>query len=277
MSSTSRSTLRSVVSGLARSLPGTRAHRNRPQPTSDQGLTLIECLVAIIVITITVVAITPPIMLATASRVQSRRAAQANQVAQGEVDRIRLLVERSDQLSKYAEKDLPASAGTTIKDVPAATVAPSGAPSAASPLLTSNSTCTTEAARYPFQKSFVEGTPTQQLPVANLVRVDINNDCTPEYVMQVFRAEDQSPTTGGLPLAFKVGVRVYSYFPDQSFPILRIDQRASLNGGTGAGDRMADGSRRPLAVLYTTIARSGSSATLCQIRKQANSADPCIP
>ena len=58
---------------------------NRSQQ-SVQGLTLIECLVAIVVIAITVVAITPPLMLATASRIQSRKVEKANQVAQGELE-----------------------------------------------------------------------------------------------------------------------------------------------------------------------------------------------
>ncbi len=66
----------------------------RLRSNSSSGLTLIECLVAIIIVSLTVLAITPPILLATGTRVQSRRAEQANHIAQSEVDRLRLLVER---------------------------------------------------------------------------------------------------------------------------------------------------------------------------------------
>ena len=83
-----------------------RSHPVKPKPA--KGLTLIECLVAIVIISITVVAITPPIFVATASRIQSRRAEQANAIAQAEIDRIRTIVERG---SSYTTAQLPASGG----------------------------------------------------------------------------------------------------------------------------------------------------------------------
>ncbi|MCY7282913.1 MAG: type II secretion system GspH family protein [Cyanobacteria bacterium CAN_BIN43] len=61
---------------------------------SDQGLTLIEGLVAIVVVSITLVSITPPIFWATGTRVQNRRAEQALQLAQGEIDRVRTLIDQ---------------------------------------------------------------------------------------------------------------------------------------------------------------------------------------
>ena len=87
---------------LLSAVPRSRAAKS----ASEKGLTLIECLVAIVIISITVVAITPPIFVATASRIQSRRAEQANAIAQAEIDRIRTVVERG---SKYTAEELPAS------------------------------------------------------------------------------------------------------------------------------------------------------------------------
>ncbi len=281
MPSTSSSRrLRPVVSWLAHALPQSRDQAT-PLLPSQQGLTLIECLVAMIVITVTVVAITPPIMLATATRVQSRRAEQATAVAQGEIDRVRLLVERSDKDVKYRQIDLPQAYTGNIQGVPVATAIAtdrivSSAVDAAD--RTKAKGCDTKI--YPTNS---------QLPGNQLVPVDVNSDCVPEFIMQVFRAEDQFPIGSkpedpeSAPYAFKVGVRVYSYFPGETLPPLGRT-RSSMVSTTGARDNSIGGKdeRKPLAVLYTTIARSGSSSTLCQMRQQiqksslAGGDDSCI-
>jgi prepilin-type N-terminal cleavage/methylation domain-containing protein len=74
---------------------------------SEQGLTLLECLVAIIIVAVIISAITPPIFLVVATRVQNRKADQAQQLAQAEVDRVRRLVERGN----YTRDKLPPSVG----------------------------------------------------------------------------------------------------------------------------------------------------------------------
>ncbi len=62
----------------------------------QQGFTIIESLMAIIVVTILLVGITPPIFLVVGTRVQNQRAEQAMQLAQLEIDRVRVLMERGD-------------------------------------------------------------------------------------------------------------------------------------------------------------------------------------
>ena len=62
--------------------------------TNDSGLTLIEGLVAIVIIAITTTVMTPMVILAVGARVQSQRTEQAFQIAQAEVDRIKVIVER---------------------------------------------------------------------------------------------------------------------------------------------------------------------------------------
>jgi type II secretory pathway pseudopilin PulG len=74
---------------------------------SEQGLTLLECLVAIVVVTAVISAITPPIMLTVATRVQNRRADQAKQLAQGAVDRVRRLVERGNYTRQELDRLVP--------------------------------------------------------------------------------------------------------------------------------------------------------------------------
>lgn len=213
---------------------GSLARSCHATPTSVQGLTLIECLVAIVVITITVVTITPGIFLATASRVQARRAEQANQIAQSEVDRIRGVVERGG----YKVADLPpVGTGTPIKTVPAANTVAVGT-------MLSPASCNNNN-NYP------------KTPLANastLVPVDVDGDCQPEYAMQVFRTEGCKPASAVAadpPASFAFGVRVYAYNPSEgaNVPTLLTD-RATL--GVTAGRKDQGGTtRKPLQVLYS--------------------------
>ena len=239
---------------LGRSASPDHSGRNNP----IAGLTLIECLIAIIVISITVVAITPPVFLATASRIQARRAEQANQVAQAETDRIRMLVERGT----YVTNDLPASAGTPA-DIKLVAAATGGVDNAS--LQTVGSTCTRG---YP---KVAGGTP---VPINQLIPVDIDGDCLPEYAMQVFRAQGCVPsalasvTPPAPPHAFYMGVRVYAYTPGEVMTNLGIE-RANLSMTSGRRDRGAEGNltRKPLQTLYSRMARvtRGQGALECAV------------
>lgn len=215
-----------------------RTSKRSPDDSSEQGLSLIECLIAIIIIAITVTAITPPIFLATASRIQSRRAEQANQIAQAEVDRIRSIVERGG----YTTAVLPVSTGQTINIQefgPASSVDNS--------LILSSATCS--------GKSLYPAT----LPGSanTLIPVDINGDCTAEFAMQVFRTEGCVPSgeDASRPYSFYVGVRVYAYNPDRPLPGTLSAERATLSMTTGRRDQGTD-LIRPLQTLYTKVARN---------------------
>lgn len=223
------------------------ALRSHPaKPKNEKGLTLIECLVAIVIISITVVAITPPIFVATASRIQSRRAEQANAIAQAEIDRIRTLVERG---STYTTDQLPVSGGAgAAKNIAAAT-------GVNKDLLASPGTCTEK--KYP--EAATPAAATQVIPV------DVDGDCIPEFAMQVFRNEGciptplQGVTPAVPPYAFTAGVRVYGY--EVGNPMSKLSpERATLGLTTGrGGDNSASGAeRKPLQVLYTKVSRVGN-------------------
>jgi prepilin-type N-terminal cleavage/methylation domain-containing protein len=213
-----------------------------------QGLTLIECLVAMVIITITVVAITPPVFLATATRIQSRRAEQANEIAQQEIDRVRGMIERGS----YKVENLPASIGTSTNwetvAKPDKTIAP---------YLISPGSC-------PGKDSYPSVTP---VPGTNVIPVDVDGDCTAEYVMQVFRTDGCVPAgvtdpTGVAvpPYAFSLGVRVYAYVDKETLPDLTT-KRGDLALTTGRRDAGGD-SRKPLQTIYTRLSRSNSSNAL---------------
>jgi prepilin-type N-terminal cleavage/methylation domain-containing protein len=208
--------------------------------TCDQGLTLIECLVAIVIITLTVVAITPPIFIATATRIQSRRAQQANQIAQGEVDRIRTIMERTN----FTIDQLPATIGTP-PDVNTVAVANSLAASVLSP-----ANC---GSVYP---------PATPVAATSLVPVDLDGDCSAEYAMQVFRTNGCIPADfvgrpNQPPSSFTIGVRVYSYTQGEALPTLSAE-RATLALTTGRRDAGVGGQvRKPLQVLISKVTQSG--------------------
>lgn len=217
----------------------------------DQGLSLIECLVAIVVVSITLIAITPPIFFITATRVQSRKAEQALQVAQAEIDRVRAVVERG----VYTDADLPAIVAN-VSAVPAPT-------SIAGVLKSSTVACNTYTG--------VTVAATALLPVntdldpSNLVA------CQSQFLVQTFRTAGTPgsavPTSG-----FRLGVRVYSDNPllRQNLNGLQTAQ-ASLRFVNGLGDQ----NRRPLAILYSTIVRNDTSNSLQDYRTVCSTPNGC--
>lgn len=217
-----------------------RTSGRSPNNSTEQGLSLIECLIAIIVIAITVTAVTPPIFLATASRIQSRRAEQANQIAQAEVDRIRTVVERGG----YTTAVLPISTGQKdkIQEFAAASSVDNGLILSSAPAACSG-------------KSLYPAT----LPGSanTLIPVDINGDCIAEFAMQAFRTDGCVPSgeDASKPYSFYLGVRVYAYNPDKPLPTTLSAERANLAMTTGRRDQGTD-LLRPLQTLYTKVARN---------------------
>ncbi len=169
----------------------------RPSSTED-GVTLLECIMAMLVIVVTVTMITPPIFLSVATRVQNQRMEQAMQLAQAELDRVQLIVERGD----YTTANLPSV--TTAADV-RQTPAPSG-------------TTDTRA----------------DATVDDAYTVDVNNDGDFDYAVQFFRTEGQSNASGDV-LVFDMGVRVYSMMAFEDGSTRSTEQAPALfTSGSGS-------------------------------------------
>lgn len=214
----------------------------QPLGTPDSGLTLIECLVAIIVIALVASAITPTLVIAVATRVQSQRAEQALEVAQSEIDRVRLMMERGqDETGASLEADdlPPAVASTALssESTPAAMEGPTyGAPTVL---------CSTPS----YDDSL---TPT------DACTVDVDGDSDNDFAVQIFRTPGRF--RGTMPVSFYMGVRVYD--------IDAITASTSGNLETdpaGLGFTSSDGERgsKPLAALYTQIGRAEEDQSLC--------------
>ncbi len=193
----------------------------------EKGLTLIECLVAIAVIASTIGVIAPVTILAVATRVQNQRAEQAIHIAQSEIDRVRLTVERG---GNYALNVASSTSGTAILDLDA--VLP---PENINNLAASTSTT---AAR----------------------GVDVDGDSSDDFAVQLFRTNSSAGVVNGVPVAFELGVRVYKANTIQKFAASDLSRdQAALTFTSGEGQSAT----RPLAVLYATIVKSDRTDSLC--------------
>ena len=196
--------------------------------SSVAGFTLIESLVAIIIISITVVAISPPIFWATGTRVQNRRAEQALSIAQGTIDRVRAKVERGgstalelpaiDATATAGKRPnppapLPSAQWTSMQAItPECNTVNKLKPAKAAVPATG---ATAEIPAVPPDKQYPDIG--QYLPVMTTTPFD-PAACKPDFLVQVFRNEgicDNGPCSASAlpvderrPLAFSVGVRV---------------------------------------------------------------------
>ncbi len=106
------------------------AHQQKqfaPQ-SSESGLTIIECLVAMLIVSILMAAIAPVVALSVATRVQARRVERATQAARAYIDGV--------------------SAGTIA--APAQTASVPLATNVAAPTSSGSLTCTTSTTGYPY-------------------------------------------------------------------------------------------------------------------------------
>jgi prepilin-type N-terminal cleavage/methylation domain-containing protein len=217
----------------AASLRGTVTQKTSPIPTTanDQGLTLIECLVAIIMVALVASAIAPVLVISVASRVQSQKAEQALKAAQSEIDQIRVLVERREATADDIPLPVPNfnEGNDSIADVAGpqygALVAADAWP-----------------------------TVTQTRPI------DVNRDGQDDFAVQIFRSPGGADI-GGVPIAFVLGVRVYDFDAvnsDRTGNLLIEPASLGLTGGEG------ERRERPLAALYTTVSVGDTSESLCE-------------
>jgi type II secretory pathway pseudopilin PulG len=224
---------------------------------STQGLTVMECLVAIVLIGITIAMVTPPLLIATASRVQTRRSEQATQLAQDEIDRINTLVQQGEH---------------QIRVLPAA-MSGNNLASQAAPSTLSNFLKTSRNGGCPGTIAYTN----QTLSLAQALPIDVDGDCTADFFMQVFRTngtltEDEFERTDVAtrrPAQFSLGVRVYSALARVNLGGGKLQTTpASLQMTSGQGKQASN----PLAVVYKPISWGEKSDVLCASLSEADRA-----
>lgn len=207
---------------------------------SNRGLTLIECLVAIVVIAASIAVITPAVVVAVATRVQSQQAEQAFQVAQAEIDRVKLIIDRGgDYTLNIAEV---ANTVATANEFEAEVDPPENVDAL-------------NAATFNYSTTLDTAKP-----------VDVDDDGVTDFAVQIFRTEGS--TSGTRLVAFDMGVRVYRVgsVENNTAAELATDQ-AELKFTSGEGQ----GGTRPLAVIYTTVVKGDNDDSLCNYYNFINS------
>ncbi len=257
MAATMASGLRSQQFFWQRLLLVSRSRLAKADASTETGLGLLECLVAIAVIAISVAVILPPLFISAGSRVQNRRAEQAFQVAQAEVDRIQALV---------------AQAGHTQDLLPGVVSFASGADRVPPP--TGGLSTVVKSVNGNCNRNYPPTT--AQIPTNRVIAVDVDgtDNCAPDFYVQIFR--DAGTVATGEPASgrltdFILGVRVYSVLANDrpggwaGMTAPANTQPASLNITSGQGNQFD----RPLVTLYPRILWTDNSSTLCDFHRDA--------
>ncbi|MBD2741160.1 type II secretion system protein [Coleofasciculus sp. FACHB-1120] len=217
--------------------------------SSQSGFTIIESLLAIIVVTILMVGVAPVIVLSVATRVQAKRVERGTDAARAYIDGV-----RSGAIT---------SPTTTVGTAPTATSGSTSVLNADAP--SGNLTCTTNATYCSSPAS------------TYCINLDETVGCSPnsisDLVVQGFRTATTS--TDGKE-GYRLGVRVYradAFSPN--FPgSLKKNNPAKVTQSTysgGLGDRKA-----PLFETTTEIAGSDTSLkTLCSRLKNTSNTNSC--
>lgn len=220
---------------------------------SQQGLSLLECLVAIVIIAAVISAITPPIMISVATRVQNRRAEQARHLAQAKIDEIRRLVETGNYTTDTLNTIAPADVGGTGRICNATSI----------PFRTNN--------------------PDQRVDIDNgITRPGDTNDPNSKYDfwVQAFRNGGVIDPNTNRPVAFDLGVRVYRY--KQNYTPNQI-KRTSLQfpGGHAPNSdsivTLREQFSQPLVTLYTKIVLSDTQNSLQSYQTILGNVNPSTP
>lgn len=194
---------------------------------SEQGLTLVECLAAIMVLTAIITAISPALLIAYGSRIHSRKVAQAQKLAQGEINRVKLEVVSGDYKdgNAYLEKLPPelAAAGGGRFDMASAQAPESSLNSCLNRDLVNN------------YRTYCE--------------VDTDGDGQWDMGVQSFRTDVDDVPDG---VAFLMGVRVYSRTAIESGNLERNPRLRTASAGLTAGQSLS----LPLVYRQEAIVRS---------------------
>ncbi|MBD1908848.1 MULTISPECIES: hormogonium polysaccharide secretion pseudopilin HpsB [Cyanophyceae] len=211
-----------------------------PPQSNQAGFTIIESLLAILVVTILMVGVAPVIVLSVATRVQAKRVEQGADAARAYIDGVR-------------------SGAVGAPNPPIATTAFSGnaAPSSALPSCpTSNSYCSGSQSLY-------------------CVNLDENNGCTSnsnkDLIIQAFRNGVPARPQNG----YKLGIRVYradAFSTPGPLKTMGVDKAKAQTFSAGALDR-----KSPQFETTTEIAGNNTSLrNLCaRLRNPGNIANSC--
>ena len=225
--------------------------------SSNKGLSLIECLMAITVIAVSAGMMLPPLFVASATRIQNRKAEQAMQLAQAEVDRIRAIVEQRNPDIETLVPSIIYDGATITNNTFTSVGAPTSIANECRSINGGNNT-------YSFDNILAGEL---ALPVDTDGIANADGSCAPEFLLQTFRTESGDSNSNLVDDGnnFRMGVRVYAGTVDPTTQTLGTDQ-ATLKYTTGPGQQLV----RPLAVMYTNISSVNQSNSMCRFQNIEN-------
>ncbi|MEO1210288.1 MAG: hypothetical protein AAFX78_12170 [Cyanobacteria bacterium J06638_20] len=232
-----------------------------------------ECLIAIAVVGITAGLILPPLFLATGTRVQNRRAEQAFQLAQEEINRLQTMTANGDNQSRRLPNtattrgnyfNMGGGGGTVIADV----APPTGEWGTN---VQSSGACDNYDPFNPSDLAAAVDVP----PINRALRVDVDGNCAAndsnDFYMQIFRdfgtysdfevGRVANPNQRR-PSVYRAVVRVYSAVAARDWGrLITPVVPASLQLTRGEGNQ----GEYPLAIMNTLIVDSGTSDASCAV------------
>jgi len=199
----------------------------------------VETLAAIVVTGIILATLAPPLLFSTATRIQSRKAEQAQGIVRQEIDRMRAALSREDGIPANNEDGFvpPESSATPLNSA--------GPPDT----LVSDRT---------------------QLDQENkALLVDVDGDGRDDFFVQLLRDQGARFDVGiasGQLAVFEMGVRVYDMAAQGNLSNNLNTEPISLQGTNGLNQRNTN----PLAVAYTEVSRSDINISLDEYREYIN-------
>jgi prepilin-type N-terminal cleavage/methylation domain-containing protein len=238
-----------------------RKLQQKIHPSGESGFTIIESLVALLVVAILLTAIAPVIVLATATRVQSRRVELATRAVKTYIDGVRTgsITAPSEIVTLTAPT---AAAPRRVSDIPGT---PGTAATATTPAIPATSAVTGSPGDYLIN--------TLEMPVpttatkTNLYCFNRDGQITPPpsctsdlFYIQAGRIVQSSATSDG----YRLGIRVYRADVDFTKTLTAstgsTTQNTQRTFTSGLGDRQA-----PLIEITTDVASNTTSfQALCK-------------
>jgi type II secretory pathway pseudopilin PulG len=201
---------------------------------------LLEALVAIVVLTIILGSIATPILITTASRVQNRKAEQAQQIAQFFTEETRLLMSQIDTWTYSGTTPSLSNANPTLSYSPIGSIPP----------LPTASYSSVSNVPAPTANCGITGPSYSVTCTANqLFGYDLDKDGAADFYVQMFRTADTLSAVSDEVIGFQMGVRVYSVDAINRLGFLTYSQQ-QLGFTSGRGKP-----EQPIAVAYTSVYR----------------------
>lgn len=228
------------------SLPLLIQSQLKKKRSSERGLTLVESLAAMVISTVILTTLAPPLLFSAATRVQSRKFEQAQSILNQEFDRVRATLAREQGIaqSKEAGNLPPASSTSPLSD----TQAPTNLVS---------------------DRASVDTT-------GKALEVDVDGDGENDFFVQLMRSEGIRFNAGSSRnqlAAFEMGIRVYDIAARDNLTAGNLNtEQASLNVTKDLGQRLTN----PLAVGYTIIRRSDQDLSLQETREEICQRKPSL-